>query len=171
MLDSKKDTFDTSSYKKGAISTNSRTPVLHSGTHAKMVASVPEVNGKKRFVFNKELKLTLVNCIGLAEAHVAKYGEVEAKFNAVFNIFCASHEVIRYVEKDLPLSKVDTLRQVWEKLERNRRADVKKNVAVTGIPEEYGELKQGLDKLIEENDDRMGKWPKPRGKEQRNQPH
>lgn len=115
-----------------------------------MVDSVTEGTDKKCFVFNKELKLTLLNCVGLEEAHVAKFGEVEAKFNTVFNIFCASHEVIRYVEKGLPLPKVDKLRRQWEKLERNRRADVNKNIAASGIQKEYRELEQGSVKSIQE---------------------
>ncbi len=59
----------------------------------------------KRFRFDKEAELALVNAIMLAEAHSAKNGEVKQKFNGAFNTFCASRVVTCTVERGMPKPK------------------------------------------------------------------
>eukprot|EP00171_Calliarthron_tuberculosum_P023558 IDg23558t1 len=90
----------------------------------------------------------------MLDAHVAKHGEVETKFEVVLNAFCAHYSFIKKHEESVPAPKLRTLRDRFTKLVANRRALNKKNVAASGIEEVHGELEQNLDNIIQEMDDK-----------------
>ncbi len=104
----------------------------------------------KRFRFDKEADIALVNTIMLAEAHVAKNWEVKEKFNGAFNMFCVSRAVASKVEECMPKPKLSTIQEHFRKLIKNRCAANRSNDAASGISEVYGDLEQSLDVAIEE---------------------
>lgn len=59
-----------------------------------------------------------------------------------------------FMRNVFPSSKLSIICTRWKKLETNRRSDVKKNIDSSGTAENYDELEQDLDKLIEEKDEK-----------------
>eukprot|EP00171_Calliarthron_tuberculosum_P005483 IDg5483t1 len=106
-------------------------------------------NKSKRFRFDKHFDQLLVHTVSIFEAHIVKHGEVEQKFEGVLNAFCAHPTFLEKHEKGVPAPKQSTLRDRFTKLLANRRA-MNKNIAASGIPEEYGELEKSLDTIIDE---------------------
>ena len=102
-----------------------------------------------RFRFDKDCDLALVNAVMLADAHVAKRGESMDKFNSAFDMFCASRPVIAKIERGMPAPAMRSVQEHWRKLIRDRRAANHRNVAASGVAEEYGDLEMTLDKTIE----------------------
>ena len=56
----------------------------------------------KRFRFDRDADIALVNAIMLDEAHVAETGSVKEKFSGAFNIFCALQAVTSELGKGVP---------------------------------------------------------------------
>ena len=54
---------------------------------------------RKRFRFERDAYVALVNASMLAEAHVAKTGDVKEKFSGAFNIFSIPNAVTPKLEK------------------------------------------------------------------------
>ena len=75
----------------------------------------------KRFRFDRDADIALVNAIMLAEAHVAKTGDVKEKLSGEFNMFCASHAVTSELENGVPKTKLTTIQEHSSKMVRNRR--------------------------------------------------
>ena len=67
----------------------------------------------KRFRFDRDADIALVNAIMLAEAHVAKTGDVKEKFSGAFNMFSASHAVTSKMEKRGTYAEVDYYSRVF----------------------------------------------------------
>lgn len=88
------------------------------------------------------------------DAHIAKNGELEKKFEGVLAAFCSHHSFITKQNDGMPASKLTTLRDRITKLVANRRAQNKRNIAASGISEEHGELEKNLDNLIAEEDEK-----------------
>ena len=75
----------------------------------------------KRFRFDRVPDIAIVNAIMLADAHVAKTGDVKEKFSGPFNMFCASHAVTSKLEKGVPKPKLTTIQGNFHKMVKNRR--------------------------------------------------
>lgn len=113
--------------------------------------NVTSVSAKgKRFRFDKEFDLLLVNLVGVTESHLAKHGEVEEKYTGVLNAFCSNARFLSKHAQGTPAPRVQTLRDRLNKLLTNRRAVNSQNIAASGTLEDYGELEKGLDVLIDE---------------------
>eukprot|EP00171_Calliarthron_tuberculosum_P002143 IDg2143t1 len=104
----------------------------------------------KRFRFDKQLDLLLEHTVCDIEAQVAKHGKLDAKYQGVLAAFRAHHSFLSKHASGMSAPKVTTLRDRLNKLVVNRRAENRRNIAASGIPEEYGELEQSLDVLIQE---------------------
>ena len=70
--------------------------------------STGEASARRRFRFDKETDLALVNSVLLAEAHMGKHGEVKEKFSGAFKMFCASHVVTKRQDDGVPQPKLTT---------------------------------------------------------------
>eukprot|EP00171_Calliarthron_tuberculosum_P001561 IDg1561t1 len=70
----------------------------------------------KRFRFTSELELKFVQCVELASAHIATFGEVETAFNSVMTMFCSSREFLTAHESGMPAPKLSTLRSTVDEI-------------------------------------------------------
>eukprot|EP00171_Calliarthron_tuberculosum_P022180 IDg22180t1 len=107
----------------------------------------------KRFRFNHNFDLALIRCVTVSGAHLAKHGEREEKYAGLLAMFLASREFLEKSE-EVPPPKVLTIRERIKVLVKERRAVNKRNIAATGIAEEYGELEQLLDGIIDNIDEK-----------------
>ena len=114
--------------------------------------STGEGLASRRFRFDKETDLVLVNSVLLAGPYMAKPGEVKEKFSGAFKMFCASHVVTKRLDDDVPQPRLTTFQEHYRRPLKNRRASNKGNIATSGIAGVYRELEEVMDKIVEEVD-------------------
>lgn len=109
-----------------------------------------EAGRTKRFAFNEELDLLLMDVVVKSNAHVSKYGEVEKAFGSVLSMFCASSSVLKAIEGGAPVPKLKTVRESFKSLIKKRRSVNKLNIAASGIAKDSTPLDEMLDSIIDE---------------------
>ncbi len=76
----------------------------------------------KAISFSIELTLVLLRCVGLKNAHLTNYGEIESKWEAVHTLFCAALEIAQKFEQQLiSQPNAQTLTECFTLLIRDRR--------------------------------------------------
>ncbi len=98
-------------------------------------------NCQRRFRFDRDADVALINAIMLAEVDVTKAGDRKEKFDGAYNMFCSSRTVTCKIEKGMPKPKAITIQERYRKLVKDRRAANRSNIVASSIAEEYGELK------------------------------
>lgn len=89
----------------------------------------------------------------MLEAHVSKFWSSLENIEGVLVAFCEHPSFLTKHEEVIPLPKL-TICERFSKLIANRSATSHKIVAASGIFEEYVELYQGNDVLIDQFDDK-----------------
>ena len=93
----------------------------------------------KKFRFSIDVDLVLVRCVGLNNAHLANYDEVESKWEGVHSMFCAAPEIVRKLENEsIAPPKARTLTERFTQLIRDRISESKRNIAALGVSETFG---------------------------------
>ncbi len=114
-------------------------------------------NNSRRFRFDRDADVALINAIMLAEVHNAKTGERREEFNSPYNMFCSSPAETCKIERGMPKPKSTTIQEHYRELVKDRRAANRSSIAVSGVAEEYGELEEVLDNVIREIDKKCPK--------------
>lgn len=66
-------------------------------------------NRKKLFVCTRDLKLVVATCFGLVNLHIYKQDDVQASFESMLEMFCASQEIIKLHWKGWVSPKLSTI--------------------------------------------------------------
>lgn len=108
-----------------------------------------------RFTFDDTCDVVLVRIVDMAEAHVATYSGVAAKWQGARAMIVASHELQKRVkDRGCPAPTWHTLQERFKLMIKKRREYVKKQEKASGASEEYGEFETFLDAMILQMDDK-----------------
>lgn len=100
----------------------------------------------KRFRIKRIYNFFLVRYITVIEAHLQIHGQTEAKYECVLGVFLTSHEFISK-SNVIHSPKLNTMRDCYRDLVKERRIFVKQKLAASFIEYVYEDRKNILDKM------------------------
>lgn len=100
----------------------------------------------RRYRFDKSADLTLVKCVSLEGAHIAKWGQTDAMFENVYRTFYERTADSLFEASTKPTKK--TLIDRYRRLMQKRKETVARNEASTGIAEGTTEADEIIDDML-----------------------
>ena len=112
-------------------------------------------DSKTRFSFTKTLDYALIHSVALNNKHVAPRDEKKEKWAAKLPMFMASLDVIQWIQvRGCSTAQERTLPNRFDKLVKERRAQLRLSASASCSSEEHGEFEKMLDDIISEMDDK-----------------